>query len=253
MEENKIVKYLERLSIFQGAPESLFEKLASKVTLRSLAKGEVLAKEGDPSNSLFVIRTGWIKIVASGPNGEEVVLNQCGPSQIVGEMSLIDRQPRSNAMVALSPTEVFEISYDVVLEALNDYPLLALSFLRDMSDRLRFANAYIEETIVWSQHIAAGNYDFVQERVEETHATIVSTSLSYQARASAFLSAFFKMVEGVKKREESLKRQVQELTIQIDEVKRQKAVKELTENEFFENLQATAHKLRQERAAKQNK
>ncbi len=253
MEESKIIKYLERLSIFQGAPESLLEKLAGKVTMRSLTKGEALAQEGDPSDSLFIIRTGWVKIVASGFNHEEVVLNQCGPGQIVGEMSLIDRQPRSNAMVALSPTEVLEISYEVVLEALNEYPLLALSFLRDMSDRLRFANAYIEETIVWSQHIAAGNYDFVAKRVEETHATIVSSNLSYQARASAFLSAFFKMVEGVKKREESLKRQVQELTIQIDEVKRQKAVQELTESEFFENLQATAHKLRQQRADKVKK
>jgi len=122
-----------------------------------------------------------------------------------------------------------------------------------MSDRLRFANAYIEETIVWSQHIAAGNYDFVQRRVEENQSTIVNTDLTYQARASAFLSSFFKMVEGVKKREEDLKQQVQQLIIEIDEVKRQRAVKELTETDFFEHLQTTARKLREERAAKERK
>lgn len=253
MDEAKIIKYIENLPLFHGVPESLLARLVGKITVRNLAKGEVLTRQGDPSDSLFVVRTGWIKIVASGFNGEEVVLNQCGPGQLVGEMSLMDRQPRSNAMIALSPTEVLEIKYDVVLQALTEYPMLALGFFRDMSDRLRFANAYIEETIVWSQHIAAGNYDFVQERLEETHATIIGTSLSYQARASAFLSAFFKMVEGVKKREESLKQQVHELTIQIDEVKRQKAVKELTENEFFEALQATAQKLREERASKGQK
>ncbi len=249
----KLISYLERQPLFHGAPPKVLNKLATKMQVRKLVKGDVLVRQGDASESLFIIRTGWIKIVAEGPQGEEVVLNQCGPGQIVGEMSLIDQKPRSNSMVAVSPCEILEIRYESVLAALNEFPMLAFAFLRDMSDRLRFANAYIEETIVWSQHIAAGNYDFVQQRVEETKSTIVSTDLTYQARASAFLSAFFKMVEGVRKREESLKQQVQQLTIQIDEAKRQKAVKELTETEFFENLQAAAQRAREERAARERK
>jgi CRP-like cAMP-binding protein len=249
----KLISYLERLSLFKGAPEAILAKLADKVRILKLARGDFLARQGDASDSLFVIRTGWIKIVAEGPNGEEVILNQCGPGQLIGEMSLIDQKPRSNSMIAISSTEVLEIKYDGVLAVLNEYPPLALSFLRDMSDRLRFANAYIEETIVWSQHIASGNYDFVQQRVSETQSTIVSTDLSYQARANAFLSSFFKMVEGVRKREEDLKQQVQQLIIEIDEVKRQRAVKELTESEFFENLQASARRMREERAAKDQK
>ena len=60
-------------------------------------------------------------------------------------------------------------------------------------------------------------------------------------------------VEGVRKREESLKQQVMQLTIEIDEVKRQRAVEELTETDFFENLQATARKLREKRAAREQK
>jgi CRP-like cAMP-binding protein len=249
----KLISYLERLSLFKGAPEAILAKLADMVRILKLARGDFLARQGDASDSLFVIRTGWIKIVAEGPNGEEVILNQCGPGQLIGEMSLIDQKPRSNSMIAISSTEVLEIKYDGVLAVLNEYPPLALSFLRDMSDRLRFANAYIEETIVWSQHIASGNYDFVQQRVSETQSTIVSTDLSYQARANAFLSSFFKMVEGVRKREEDLKQQVQQLIIEIDEVKRQRAVKELTESEFFENLQASARRMREERAAKEQK
>lgn len=249
----KLLSYLERLPLFKGAPPAILAKLANRVKILNLSRGDFLVRKGDASEALFVIRTGWIKIVAEGPQGEEVILNQCGPGQLVGEMGLIDQKARSNSMIAISPVEALEIKYDAVLDLLNDYPALALSFLRDMSDRLRFANAYIEETIIWSQHIAAGNYDFVQQRVEENQSTIVNTDLTYQARASAFLSSFFKMVEGVKKREESLKQQLQELTIAIDEVKRQRAVKELTETEFFEHLQTTARKLREDRAAKDRK
>lgn len=251
--ESPLAAYLVKLTLFAQTPPAVLNQIAAQAKLLKLEKGDYLAREGEASNSLFVIRKGWVKIVAAGPHGEEVILNQCGPGQLIGEMSLIDQQPRSNSMAAISQAEVVEIKYDVVLTALNQHPMLALNFLRDMSDRLRFANAYIEETIVWSQQIASGNYDFVQQRVQETQSTIVSTDLSYQARANAFLSAFFKMVEGVKQREDSLKKQVQQLTIEIDEVKRQRAVADLTENEFFENLQAAAQKARAERAAKEKK
>ncbi|MFN8453630.1 MAG: Crp/Fnr family transcriptional regulator [Anaerolineae bacterium] len=248
-----LAAYLAKLPLFAGVPPTILNQIAAQAKPLKLNKGDFLVRQGEASDSLFVIRTGWVKIVAKGSNDEEVILNQCGPGQLIGEMSLIDQKPRSNSMAAISEAEVIEFKYDLVLTALNQYPMLALGFLRDMSDRLRFANAYIEETIVWSQQIANGNYDFVQERVQETQSTIINTDLSYQARANAFLSAFFKMVEGVKQREDSLKKQVQQLTIEIDEVKRQRAVAELTETEFFENLQAAAQKARAERAEREKK
>ena len=248
--DTKLLKSLQRLSLLKDIPEAVLNQIASQSRLLDLPKGEVLVRQGDISDSLFIIRKGWVKIVAEGTGGEEVVLNQCGPGQVIGEMSLLDQKPRSNTIVAISPASVLEIKYEAVVDALDEYPQLALAFLRDMSDRLRFANAYIEETIIWSQHIAAGDYDFVQDQVEETQSTIVDISLSDQARASAFLSAFFKMIEGVKEREAELKRQVHQLTIKIDEVKRQQAVEELTETEFFEQLQESARKLREERNLK---
>jgi CRP-like cAMP-binding protein len=244
------IKHLQKLSLFKDTPEAVLSNIARKSKMRDLAKGDILARQGAPSDSLFIIRRGWVKIVAEGSGGEEVVLNQCGPGQVIGEMSLLDQKPRSNTMVAISNANVLEVQYEVVLETLQEYPQLSLSFLRDMSDRLRFANAYIEETIIWSQHIAAGDYDFVKSQVEETQSTIVDISLSDQARASAFLSAFFKMVEGVRQREENLMQQVHQLKIEIDEARRQEAVKELTETDFFEHLQAEAQKLREERKTK---
>ncbi|MCB0164524.1 MAG: cyclic nucleotide-binding domain-containing protein [Anaerolineae bacterium] len=243
----ELINRIKKLDLFKGAPDDILAKIADKTTMLDLEKNTVIVREGDPSDSLFIIRRGWIKIVSDGRQGEEVVLNQVGPGQIVGEMSLIDKQPRSSTMIALSPVKLMEIKYDGILDVIDQYPRLALSFLRDMTSRLRFANAYIEETVEWCQHIAAGNYEFVEKRVEQTQSTIIDMARSDEARASAFLSSFFKMVRGVKQREEALKQQVQELKIEIDEVKRQKAVTELTSSNFFEELQAAARKLRRKR------
>jgi CRP-like cAMP-binding protein len=160
--QTRPTKHLQKLALFGDTPEHVLTNISRRSHLRDLAKGDILAHQGDPSDSLFIIRRGWVKIVAEGANGEEVVLNQCGPGQVIGEMSLLDQKPRSNTMIAISEASVIEVAYEVVLAALEEHPRLALSFLRDMSDRLRFANAYIEETMIWSQRIAAGDYDFVQ-------------------------------------------------------------------------------------------
>ncbi len=246
----KLVKYLSRQSFFKNAPENILAKLANRITTRTLEKGGLLIRQGDASHSLFMIRQGWVNIVAHSEGGEDVVLNQYGPGQILGEMSLIDKNPRSNTVVALRPTEVFEIEYDTILEILHEHPILAISFLQEMSNRVRFANAYIEESIAWCRHIADGDYSFVQKQVEQSQATIVDASFTHQARASAFLRVFFKMAESIQKREEALKQKVKDLIIEIDEVKRQQKVKEVVETEYFEELQATAKKLRRERHAK---
>lgn len=251
--DTKLIKYLERLALFKDVPRAVLAKIVAEIEIHRLARGTVLIRKGDESNSLFIIRTGWVKIVAEENSEEEVVLNQCGPGQVIGEMSLIDHEPRSGTVILISAAEVLEIQYSTVLSALNDYPQLAFAFLGDMSDRMRFSNAYIEEAIQWCQYIAAGNYDFVQEQLTGVQATIIDVTKSHEARASAFLSAFFTMVEGVKEREDKLKEQVHQLTIEIDEAKRRQSVQDVVESDFFQNLKETAQKLRQSRPTEQRK
>lgn len=243
----EILESLKKLPLFREIPENILTRIAAHSEIRELNRGDILVREGEPSDSLFIIRTGWVKVVAKGVQGEEIILNQCGPGQIIGEMSLLDQEARSNTIIALSPVKLIEIKYSIILELVDESPLLTMALLRDMSSRLRFANAYIEETVEWCQQIAAGNYDFVEDQVSRTQSTIIDLTQSHQARASAFLSSFFKMVRNVRQREEGLRRQLQELTIQIDEAKRQQVVSEITETSFFEDLQAAAQKLRRKR------
>ena len=66
----KLISHLEKLPLFKGAPAAILAKIADKVKILHLSRGDFLARQGDDSDSLFVIRTGWIKIVAEGPQGE---------------------------------------------------------------------------------------------------------------------------------------------------------------------------------------
>lgn len=251
--DQKLIRHLKKQSLFAKTPDDVLAQLASQIEIRSLEQGDILFQQDTASESLFIIRRGWFKVATTNSDGEEVMLDQYGPGQLIGELSLIDRMSRENSVIALRPAEVMEIKYDVVLDLLDQHPALARSLVQEMSSRVRFANAYTEEAIDWCRHIATGDYSFVQNQVKQTQSTIIGATQSHQARAGAFLSVFFKMIDQVREREESLKQQVHELKIQIDEVQRQQSVKELTETEFFEDLQATARKLRQEREDKRKK
>ena len=240
-------RYLRKLRLFQNIPDDVLAEMATTVERRHLAKDEILFRKGDPGASVYIVRTGWVKIVTEDKDGHELVLNHAGPAEVVGEMSLIDQEPRSAGVIALSPVEVLELKRGAFLNMLDKYPPLALDVMRNLARRVRFATTYIEQAIALSHRIAEGDYSFAMDQIQNVQSTIVDTRKEADVRANEMLSAFFRLVEGVKAREDSLKQQLRQLSIEIDESKRVQEVEKLTESTFFTNLKSAAQQLRQQR------
>jgi CRP-like cAMP-binding protein len=246
MQTADIIKYLKKLPLFEGLPEGIINEMAQEVTTRKLTKDEILFHRGGPGDSLFVVRTGWVKITTVDGDGDELVLNHCGPSEVIGEMALIDEEPRSASVIALSPVEVIELKRDTFMEALYKQPLLAVDVMRNLSGRIRYATTYIEKAIELSHRIAEGDYSFALDQIQTVQSTMIREK-SDEDRAGLLLSAFFEMVQGVQQREENLKQQLRELSIEVDETKRREDFESLTESTFFSNLKSAAQRMREER------
>lgn len=243
-----IGKSLLKYDLFKGLPDEAVDELGEKIELISLKKNEALFHEGDPGDALYLIRTGWVKIVNEGAEEGEVVLNHIGPGSIIGEMAMIDQTPRSSGVVAISKVDLFKLMSDDFLSMLNEQPRMTISIIRSLSNRLRFATTYIENAIDWSKRIAAGNYSFAEKQMEIVQATIVDSKQPDEERANRFLGNFFRMVEEIRAREEELKQQLNQLKIEIDHARRKKEVDELTQSEFFLELKAKSEKLREKRS-----
>jgi hypothetical protein len=229
--------------MFQDLSDDILEALAQKVSRRALAAGETLFHVGDEGDALYVIDNGWVKITRQDDVGNELVLNRCGPGEAIGEMSLLDQEPRSAGVVAISDAEVLELKRDGFFGLLEQRPDVAMVLIRSMSSRLRFSGMYFQKMIEWSKKIAEGDYSFM----DQIQAVPEGAPDSDEEKANQMLSAFFHMVKGVKEREEKLKRQVEKLSLAIDENKRRQEFEELTQTEFYANLKAQAQKIRQQR------
>jgi len=237
-------KSLKRCDVFYNLPDSVIQSLAIQVKPVSLSKNEVLFRRGDAGDALYILEEGWVKMVGTDKDGQEVVFNQEGPGAVFGEMALIDNETRSVGVVALTDARLLKLDNQSFKDVMDAHPVLGREIAKSISDRLRLATTYIELAIEWSKEIAAGNYDYVEKQTQTEGATIVASSKSDRERATRFLGTFFQMVKDVRAREEQLKKELTELKVVIDQQRRKEQVAELTDNEFFRSLRNAKRKER---------
>lgn len=239
--ENDIADQLRRVNWFVDLPDELFVALAQKVRKRTLRNDETLFNKGDEGEALFIINSGRVKIVTQDSQENEVVLNQVGAGEIIGEMALLDYEPRSAGVIALEETSLMEVSRDDFLEILADQPDLALTIIRSLISRLRHNTHYIENITNMSRRVAQGDYSFLGE---SRSGQPEGQKTREQEKIDRLMAEFYAMVQGVREREQELKERVQKLELQIDEVKRKQAVEEIKQTDFYASLKKQAQRLR---------
>ena len=105
------------------------------ITTRSAKAGEIIFKEGDEAEQLFVIKSGQIGIQLGNRRLADLSANS-----IFGEMALIDDAPRSATAVAITDVELVPVSEKQFLFLVSQTPFFALKVMRVLAARLRATN-----------------------------------------------------------------------------------------------------------------
>jgi CRP/FNR family transcriptional regulator, cyclic AMP receptor protein len=103
---------LARVSLFSGLEPAELASLAQHTFVRKLARGQVLFNEGEPSDYLFLVRSGRLRVFVASSRGDELVLSVVGPGETLGELSILDEQPRSATVDALENVELIALPGD---------------------------------------------------------------------------------------------------------------------------------------------
>ena len=108
------------------------------VPARDFKAGDVIFRQGDPAQELFIIQSGEVEIRLGNR-----VLETLPQYSIFGEMALIDNAPRSATAVAASDAKLVPVSEKQFLFLISNTPYFALNVMRVMARRLRAANPVI--------------------------------------------------------------------------------------------------------------
>jgi len=134
---------LGQVSIFQELSRETLSDLAKRVWQKQAEAGTVIVSQEDAGDALFVIAKGKVKVVLYGETGREIILSILKAGDFFGEMSLLDRQPRSANVVAIEDSELLCLDRDAFATHLSAHPTTALGVLAEMSRRLRHADEVI--------------------------------------------------------------------------------------------------------------
>lgn len=134
---------LESTPIFAGLNATQLDKLAPLLRRKTFTERQRLFEAEAPGEVAYIIHKGFVRIEVTKPDGSEVILAILGPGDIVGEMSLLDKEVRSATAIAHESLELFTINRAVFGALFERVPQISRNLNRILARRLRIANALI--------------------------------------------------------------------------------------------------------------
>jgi CRP-like cAMP-binding protein len=139
--DNVKLRYVGNAPFFSALSKEEQERISERMHLERRGSGEALFNKGDESTALYLIKSGWVRLLANGGPG---LANQ-GPGSLVGESDLFLGQPRSFGAVATADVELWALSRDDLVDLISNDPQMGLKLSTAFGTRLALLDQYLVE------------------------------------------------------------------------------------------------------------
>ena len=140
------VRSLQEVPMFRGIEPARLKLMAFASDRVSFTTSETLFRQGDPSDSAYVILDGQADVRLQSKE-QSFSIATLGKSAIVGEMGVLTGSPRSATVVAATDLVALRIRRDVFFDMVREFPAMAISVMKDLAARLERTNARLAETL----------------------------------------------------------------------------------------------------------
>ena len=137
------LEHLRKSPLFANLNNNDFQQVEAAVRYKRVAGGKPLMDANQPGSMVYFILEGSVKVFDEDSEGRLVVLALLGPSEIVGEMSVLDSSLRSASVVVQEPSLVAWVDSDTFNHWRSRMPSLSIALTELLARRLRLANAQI--------------------------------------------------------------------------------------------------------------
>ncbi|MDP9384942.1 MAG: Crp/Fnr family transcriptional regulator [Actinomycetota bacterium] len=153
------------------------QRVAQVAVPRSFARGEVVFREGDDSDTCYVVRSGHARAIREHADGRQITLATFGRGDIFGELAMFDDERRSATVEAVDALEAIAILGSDMRRLMREHSDIAVKLVIALGRRLRAAN----------ERLARQSFQTVQSRVAGVLAQLVEQAQAEGAGPSEIL------------------------------------------------------------------
>jgi len=155
VKDTEIVELLGRVPVFSTLEYEDLERVSRLAVPRAFEPGQVVFREGDASDTCYVVRSGRARAVREHADGRTITLATFGPGDIFGELAMFEDELRSATVEAVQPTEAVAVLGPDMRRLMVEHPEISIRLVVALGRRLRETN----------DRLAKQSFQTVQSRV----------------------------------------------------------------------------------------
>lgn len=134
---DNMTTFLANIPIFQGLNNHQLKQIANRFVSRTYQPNQVIVTQGRGGEGMFTIISGHAEAVLEMADGTKTVVNEFGPTDFFGEVSMLDMGPRTASVVATQETECLVLSRSDFISLMENDAEMATQVAIALARRLR--------------------------------------------------------------------------------------------------------------------
>lgn len=139
------IQFLRQVGLFRSLSDKALLDLSAITIEQTIPSKTVVFKEGDKGDALYIIKAGKVNILKRNSAGIDSILVSLGKGAVIGDMAIIDEQPRSASVATIQETTFLIITKNDFRTLLGDVPEISFQILKLTTERLRATNVHLKE------------------------------------------------------------------------------------------------------------
>ncbi|HNS09594.1 MAG TPA: methyl-accepting chemotaxis protein [Candidatus Rifleibacterium sp.] len=145
MSELDKIQFLRQVALFRSLSDKALLDLSAITIEQTIPPKNMVFKEGDKGDALYIVKSGKVNVLKRNSSGADSVLVSLGKGAVIGDMAIIDDQPRSASIATIQETTFLILTKDDFRNLLADVPEISFQILKMTTERLRATNVHLKE------------------------------------------------------------------------------------------------------------
>lgn len=135
--------FLKHIHLFSSISDTHLKEIQQLTVIRHFKKNTFVVTQGDDSQSLYLVLSGYLKVIYNDEKGKEVIQKFMNARDYFGELALFDPAPRSASVITLEDSQLAILPANDFMQYLNQHAQVALSILPSFAHRTRMLSEHI--------------------------------------------------------------------------------------------------------------